>query len=416
MKQIADFHIHSRFSRACSPELNIANLDKAARIKGIDILGTGDFTHPEWFGELERDLIETKQGAGVYKYQDSQDDKVKFTLTSEVALIYKDSVRVRRLHLVLHAPSLEAVRELNKLLGARFNLKSDGRPILGISAPEFVKLVLNVHPKFLIYPAHIWTPWFSVFGSKSGFNDFKECFGSEAKNIFAFETGLSSDPEMNWRVPQLDKLTMLSSSDAHSLANLGREATILDLKKFTYDEIYQAIKKRDIKVLKGTLEYYPEGGMYHIDGHRDCKIGYGPSEADKHAGLCPVCGKKLTIGVASRVDELATRAAVIESYGESRKEGYALPNAPGFTKIIELDKLIAEALEVKSTGSVRVRKVYDELIAKLGSEFEILLNSAIEDIEKFSNKKTAESVRRMRAGEVRLSPGYDGLYGEVKVF
>lgn len=440
MQQIADFHIHSRFSRACSKNLTIKNLDQTGRIKGVQIIGTGDFTHPEWYSELRGELVEYKNSVipaqagilgdeknkdsrlrgndtttGLYIYKNAQDDKIKFTLTSEVALIYRDSLspsldsgvlqKVRRIHLVIHGPNLEAVDELNKVLGRKFNLRSDGRPILGISAPEFVKLVLSVHPDFLIYPAHIWTPWFSVFGSKSGFNSFDECFGDQAKHIYAYETGLSSDPEMNRRVSQLDKYTMLSNSDAHSLQNIGREANILELQDFTYNEIYQAIKNNDKKKIKGTIEYYPEGGMYHYDGHRDCGICFSPVETKKHNNLCPVCKRPIVVGVENRVEELA-----------DRKIDYKPKNARKVIKLIELDKIICQAVEIKSRDSKAVQKIYNELIAEFDNEFNILMNVSVKDIKKVAGEKVAEGVRRMRAGEVILKPGFDGQYGEVRVY
>lgn len=426
MQQIADFHIHSRFSRACSRDLTIKNLDKTGRLKGVQIIGTGDFTHPEWFRELASELVEMKDGSGLYRLRSGMDDKIKFTLTAEVALIYKDSTaKVRRIHLVVHGPSLEAVRELNEVLDKRFNIRSDGRPILGLSAPEFVKLCLDINPHFLIYPAHIWTPWFSVFGSKSGFDSFEECFREQTPHIFAYETGLSSDPAMNWRVPALDKLTCLSNSDAHSPANIGREATILELENFTYGEIYEAIKNRDVEKLKGTLEFYPEEGMYHLDGHRACGVCFTASEMKKYQGLCPVCHKPLTIGVASRIEELALRP-----------EGFALPEAPKFEKLIELDKIIAQMLGVKSRNSARVYRVYQQLIDNLGDELSILRTVEIKKIESFEDSsreaslsavtsekagakwgaKLAEGIARMRAGEVNVKPGFDGQYGEVRVF
>lgn len=463
MQQIADFHIHSRFSRACSRDLTLENLDATGRVKGVQIIGTGDFTQPEWFREMEEELEEIKKpkkivipgelqrgkgiqsheqnrldprlrrddkkegnGSGLYKLKSAIDDKIKFTLTSEVALIYKDLERVRRIHLVLHGPSIEAVRELNIFLGRRFNLRSDGRPILGISVPEFVKLVLSIHPNFLIYPAHIWTPWFSVFGSKSGFDSFEECFRDQTPNIFAYETGLSSDPEMNWRVPALDKLTMLSNSDAHSLQNIGREANIFELAVPTYLEIYEAIKTKDTNKLKGTIEFYPEEGMYHFDGHRDCGVSFAPSEFAKHHGICPVCKKPLTIGVGSRVaavagsygepkNELAAQPSP-DGFGVARPEGFVLPGAPGFEKLIELDKIIAQSLGVKSRGSVRVQRIYNDLINALGDEISILRMVKVEKIAEVGGNHLAEGIGRMRAGEVKIIPGFDGQYGEVKVF
>lgn len=409
MKQVLDLHIHSPYSRACSPQLTLVNIDKVCREKGVDIIATGDFTHPVWFKTLSTELKETFSGSGLYKLKSAKDEKIKFILSTEVALIYKDNDKVRRIHLVVHAPNLEAATEANKILGSRFNVKSDGRPILGIKAPEFVRLLLNINSKFLIYPAHIWTPWFAVFGSKSGFNTLEECFQEETENIYAYETGLSSDPEMNWRLSALDNLTLLSSSDAHSPINLGREATVMELsEKPSYQEIYEVIKyqKRgqDSGILY-TIEFYPEEGMYHLDGHRICSFSCLPEESRRLENICPVCQKPLVIGVLNRVDELADRPI-----------GYKPKNAPSFKKVIELDKLIAEALNIKSRSSKAVMIEYQRLIEYFGSEFNILLDVSLEDLGKMANAKIVEGISRMRAGRITISPGFDGQYGQVNIF
>ncbi|MBU4375670.1 endonuclease Q family protein, partial [Patescibacteria group bacterium] len=291
MKQIADLHIHSKYSRACSPQLTLENIDKTCRIKGIDIIATGDFTYPDWFFDIKNELQELKGSKGLYKLKSAEDDKVRFLLSTELALIYKKNNKCRRIHLVVHAPNIKAVEELNKYLDKKYNIRSDGRPILGMSAEELMKLCLSIHPKFLIYPAHLWTPWFAVFGSKSGFDSMGECFGKYTENIYAYETGLSSDPEMNWRLSSLDKLTLLSNSDAHSLPNIGREANVFNLKEISYDEIYDVISLRESRAtnaahanrknksyLDYTIEFYPEEGMYHYDGHRECGIRFSPEE------------------------------------------------------------------------------------------------------------------------------------------
>ncbi|MCX6796555.1 MAG: endonuclease Q family protein, partial [Candidatus Falkowbacteria bacterium] len=309
MQQIADLHIHSKYSRACSRDLVLEKIDQTCRIKGVDIIATGDFTFPAWFKDIKNCLTPSpspKQGeGGLFILKTAKDDKIKFLLSTELALIYKKGDRVRRIHIVVHAPNIAAVEELNNFLGNKYNIKSDGRPILGMRAEDLIKLCLSIHPQFLIYPAHIWTPWFSVFGSKSGFNSMEECFGEFTKDVYAYETGLSSDPEMNWRLSALDKLTLLSNSDAHSLPNIGREANVFDLEEITYDEIYQAIKTKDLKKIKYTIEFYPEEGMYHYDGHRDCHLRLSPAETKKYKGICPVCKKPITIGVMYRVEELA---------------------------------------------------------------------------------------------------------------
>ncbi len=474
MRQIADFHIHSKYSRACSSQLTLENIEKACRIKGVDIIATGDFTYPEWFLSIKDSLEEAPVlslrakpprrseaisvgataeiasssrggtprndiiggGGSLYKLKTATDNKIKFILSTELALIYKDGDRARRIHLVVHAPNIKAVEELNKYLDKKYNIRSDGRPILGMKAPDLVKLCLSIHHKFLIYPAHIWTPWFSVFGSKSGFNSMEECFKEETKNIYAYETGLSSDPEMNWRLSALDKLTLLSNSDAHSLQNIGREANVFELENATYDEIYDVMKnkkvspandlsrknpptppllkgviKDDAPLIKGvggikyTIEFYPEEGMYHSDGHRACGVRFSPAQTKKNKGICPICKKPLTIGVMNRVEELADRPA-----------GFILKNAPDLKRLVELDKIIAEALDIKSRHSRKVQLIYNDLIKRLGSELYILMDAPLEAIEKASLPHIAEGVKRVREGKLTVEPGFDGQYGTVKIF
>jgi len=404
MQQIADLHIHSKYSRACSRDLVLEKIDKTCRTKGIDIIATGDFTFPDWFESIKNELEEINN-SGLYKLKQAKDDKIKYILSTELALIYKKRDKCRRIHIVVMAPNVEAVQELNYYLDKKYNIKSDGRPILGMSAEELVKLCLSIHPKFLIYPAHIWTPWFAVFGSKSGFDSMEECFGEYTKNIYAFETGLSSDPEMNWRISALDNLTLLSNSDAHSLPNLAREANVFDLEDIAYDEIYEAIKNKNLGKLKYTIEFYPEEGMYHFDGHRDCGVSFEPSETKKHKGICPVCKKQLVIGVMNRVDELADREAGIKPEG-----------APGFKKLVELDKIIAESFGIKNRGSKKVQQEYNSLINTLGSELNILLKEDLENIKKLVKPEIAEGIRRVRNGELYIKPGFDGQYGYVKIF
>ncbi len=402
MRQIADFHIHSRYSRACSKDLTLTNIEKTCRAKGIDIVATGDFTYPDWFAAARKHLEEIEK-TGLYKLA-GKDGKIKFILSTELALIYKKGGKARRVHIVVHAPSIEAVEELNKYLDAKYNIRSDGRPILGLDAEKLVRLCLSINPKFLIYPAHIWTPWFSVFGSKSGFDSLEECFGQETGNIYAFETGLSSDPEMNWRLSALDKLTLLSNSDAHSLPNIGREANVFDLSDVTYDSVYYAIKNKDGR-LKFTIEFYPEEGMYHFDGHRACGVRFSPEETVKRKGICPVCKKPLTIGVMYRVNELADRPIGVNPKG-----------APNFRKLVELDKIIAEAMDIKSRSSKAVQAEYRNIIKYAGPELEVLLDTPLERIEDITTSDIAEGIRRVREGKLIIEPGFDGQYGTVKIF
>jgi len=412
MKQILDLHIHSKYSRACSSQLVLAHIDETCRTKGIDIIATGDFTYPEWFLNIKNELEEINN-SGLYKLKEAVDDKLKFLLSTELALIYKDAdpshkggaSKVRRIHIVVQAPNIKAVEELNNYLDKKYNIRADGRPILGMKAPELVKLCLSIHPKFLIYPAHAWTPWFAVFGSKSGFDSLEECFHDQTENIYAIETGLSSDPAMNWRLSALDKITILSNSDAHSLPNLGREANVMDLEKISYDEIYEAIKNKDLNKLKYTIEFYPEEGMYHFDGHRDCQIRFSPEETKKNKGICPVCKKPLTVGVMNRVNELA-----------DRPEGFEPKGAVPFKKLVELDKIIAEALDIKSRQSQQVQAEYNSLIKKGGSEMNVLLDEPLENLEKMTLPIIVEGIKRVREGKLIVEPGFDGQYGVVKIF
>lgn len=402
MKVVLDLHLHSKYSRACSPALTLTGIDVACRIKGVGVVASADFTYPAWFAGLKKDLAEIGN-SGLYKLKDS-DGAVKFLLSTELSLIYKQGGRARRVHLVVHAPNVAAVAELNEFLDKRYNIRSDGRPILGMSAIELVRLCLKIHPQFLIYPAHIWTPWFSVFGSKSGFDSLEECFGEETQNIYAYETGLSSDPEMNWRVSALDNLILLSNSDAHSPANIAREANVFELAEISYEEIYNIIKNKEKQKIS-TLEFYPEEGMYHWDGHRSCGFSINPAQGKNLKGICPKCKKSLVIGVANRVEELADC-----EFGRRPK------SASDYKKIVELDKIIAESLNIKSRQSKQVQAVYDGLIKNIGSELFILLEADLTKIAEVSGARLAEGVRRMREGELIIKPGYDGVYGEVRIF
>jgi uncharacterized protein (TIGR00375 family) len=408
MKQILDLHIHSKYSRACSSALTLPNIDAACRTKGIDIIATGDFTYPLWFKNIEEELEEVN-GGGLYQLKIKNEKlkiQTKFILSTEVALIYKDGgPHARRIHLVIMAPNIAAARKLNEYLDKHFNIRSDGRPILGMSAPDLVKICLDIHPQFLIFPAHIWTPWFSVFGSKSGFDKMEECFRDQTKNIYAYETGLSSDPEMNWRLSALDNLTLLSNSDAHSLANLGRECNEFDLNDFSYQEIYDIIKNKDLKKIIKTIEFYPEEGMYHFDGHAAHNISFTPAETKKHQGICPVCKKPLTIGVLNRVEELA-----------DRPEGDKPPKSYPYIKLVELDKIIAEALGVKSRSSKKVKIEYDRLIKNFGPELYILTDFPLEKMTGKIPPLIIEGIKRVREGRLEIKPGFDGQYGEIKIF
>ncbi len=403
MRYIADLHIHSKYSRACSKDLEIPKINEWAKIKGIQIVGSGDFTHPYWLKHLKENLVPDQPG--LFKFKGDK-DSVWFILTTELSCIYSQGEKVRRLHLCIFVPDFKTVDKINQaLLKRRVNLASDGRPIMGFHADELTKIILDINPKALVIPAHAWTPWFSVFGSYSGFNTLEECFGEVSQYIYSIETGLSSDPPMNWRLAALDKITLISNSDAHSPANLGREANVFDIpeSELSYEEIYRIIKEKDRKRFLYTIEFFPEEGKYHFDGHRTCNIQFSPAETKKHKGICPVCKKPLTIGVLNRVDELANRA-----------DGFKL-NTISYKSLVPLPEIIAEALGV-GKGSKKVSLAYQDLIKKGGNEFKILLDLSLADLEKITTPEIVLGIKNVRAGNVDISAGYDGVYGVVKVF
>jgi uncharacterized protein (TIGR00375 family) len=400
MKFIADFHIHSKYSRATSRDMDLENLDKWAKIKGINVLGAGDFTHPVWFENLKAKLAPAEQG--LFKLKNS-DGQTRFILTSEISCIYSKAGKVRKVHIIIFAPSFEAVERINKGLEMVGNLKSDGRPILGLDAKELVRIALEASPDCFIVPAHAWTPWFSVFGSKSGFDSIEECFEEYSKHIFAIETGLSSDPAMNWRLSSLDKISLISNSDAHSPRKIGREANVFDT-EISYDAIVLAIKEKDPKRFLYTIEFFPEEGKYHFDGHRLCGVSLSPKETKKYNEICPSCGRPLTVGVLSRVENLA-----------DRKEGEKPADGIPFKSLIPLEEVIADALGV-SSRTKQVEEKYYNLIKEFGNEFNILLDVSAEDLKKSGLPKIAEGIIKVRERKVNIIPGYDGLYGKVKIF
>lgn len=394
--------------------MNIASLYRWGKLKGISIIGTGDFTHPAWFAELQEKLEPAE--AGLFRLKDEfareqdqflpqscRDASMRFILTVEVSTIYKRHEKVRKVHSVLVVPSFKAAAQINHDLGQIGNLTADGRPILGLDTEELLKITLNSDPDALFIPAHIWTPWFSIFGSKSGFDSLEEAFGDLASEIVAVETGLSSDPAMNLRVGELQKLTMVSHSDAHSPAKLGREANVISA-ELTYHDIIGAIRTNDQRFV-GTVEFYPEEGKYHVDGHRACGVILSPEETKKVAGLCPECGKPLTVGVQYRVDELATQPA-----------DYRHPSSKQVEYIIPLAEILAELHGVKSVSSPRVQQQYHQLLAEFGNEFSILRTVPTGEIKRRGFIQLAEGLERMRAGQVTVTPGYDGVYGVIKVF
>jgi uncharacterized protein (TIGR00375 family) len=396
--------------------MDVDNLNKWARIKGIKVLGTGDFTHSLWLKELKEKLEPAEPGLFKMKKNQivrlnndwllnnhEQDDGTRFMLTSEISCIYSKNNRTRKIHIIIFAPSFSVVEKINTHLGWIGNLKADGRPILGLDAKELLKIVLNISSECLIVPAHIWTPWFSLFGSNSGFDSIEECFDEYAKYIYAGETGLSSDPAMNWRLSALDKIALISNSDSHSPAHIGREANVFET-EVSYPAIIEAIKTKDPQKFLYTIEFFPEEGKYHFDGHRNCQISLSPQEAKKFKNICPQCGRPLTIGVLHRVDDLA-----------DRKEGEKPTGAIPFKHLVALEEIIADAFGM-GVASKAVREEYKNLIKRFGSEFKILLEVSREQIEQASSTEIAEGVMRVREGKVDVEPGYDGEYGKIKIF
>lgn len=405
MKFIADLHIHSKYSRATSRDMEVETLSLWAKRKGIKVLGTGDFTHPLYFLELRTKLRPLGNGLYVLREEKRNESSESpcFMLTAEVSNMFTQGGQGRRVHTLLFAPSLEVVEKINSKLSKFGKISSDGRPIFGFPVKDLVKMVLDISSECLLIPAHAWTPWFSVFGANSGFNSLAECFEEEAKHIFAIETGLSSDPEMNWRLSALDEITLISNSDAHSPTRLGREANIFNC-EMSYAGIARAIREKDPHRLLYTIEFFPEEGKYHFDGHRNCQILLSPRETRKLGGLCPVCGKKLTLGVMYRVEELA-----------DRPEGAFSPKAIPSLHMVPLDEIIAEALGV-GPNSAAVEKEYLRLIAQGGTEFNILLELAPEELASFTPPLILEGILRVREGRLQITPGYDGVFGRIQIF
>ena len=408
MPFIADLHIHSRHSRATSKDMTLESLWKWAQLKGINVVGTGDFTHPKWFHELKEKLEYNDNKLFKLNKNNQNDDipslcrsEVYFLLATEISCIYSKNGKTRKVHCLVFVPDLSAASKLIAVLTRIGNLSSDGRPILGLDAKRLLEIILEISPEAMLVPAHAWTPHFSVFGSSSGFDSLAECFDELAQFIYAIETGLSSDPPMNWRLSSLDRITLISNSDAHSPAKLGREANIFDT-GISYKEITDAIKTRN--GFLGTIEFFPAEGKYHYDGHRVCGVNLSPEETIKHNYLCPVCGKKVTVGVMHRVEKLA-----------DRKNGFRPEGAPPFFSLIPLSEIIAETIKV-GVNSKAVKKEYLGLLEKLGNEFSILMNTPLHDIERAGAPLLREAIDRMRSGNVHIVPGFDGEYGKIKIF
>lgn len=427
MKIIADLHIHSKYSRAVSKDMTPENLDIWARKKGITVMGTGDFTHPKWFEEL-KDKLEPAEN-GLYQLKNGHDGQssasailTRFLLTVEIAVIYSKNGKTRRIHHLVFAPSFTAVEKINKRLAKIGNLAADGRPILGLDSKELLKIVKDADPAAVLVPAHAWTPWFSVFGSMSGFDSLEECFEELTSEIFAVETGLSSDPAMNWRVPVLEHIALISNSDSHSLRKIGREANIFNC-EFSYDGIVKAIRSRDPKKFLYTIEFFPEEGKYHYDGHRDLHHYQSPQETKKAGGRCIQCGAKVTVGVLSRVEELAD---IHNPPSPPYLKGGKNKNPPlkvrggeegllriPYKSLVPLQEIIADIRRV-GVASKRVQAAYEAMIERFGSEFGILLDTSHSELARYS-PEIAEGIACVREGRVTIMPGYDGEYGKVTI-
>ena len=414
MKFIADLHIHSKFSRATSREMTFDNLAYWAKVKGLSLVASGDFTHPEWLflskeklepmgnGLLRLKNILPPQNGYLKNFGCSTRD-VSFILSTEISFIYSKKGKVRKIHLLLLAPDFEAVEKINSRLAGLGNLRSDGRPILGMDAKNFVKIVADLCPECVVIPSHIWTPWFSLFGANSGFDTIEECFEEMTPFIFALETGLSSDPPMNWRLSALDKYVLVSNSDAHSPSRLGREANVFDT-DFSYKGLVSALRSRNPERFLHTIEYFPEEGKYHFDGHRRCGVLFSPKESLAHRDLCPKCGKKLTIGVMHRVEELA-----------DREEGTRPPARIPHRNLIPLNEVIAEAID-KTAECQSVWDIYFRLIHEFGNELKILLEVPTAELGRLQPERVSLGVDRMRRGKVKILPGHDGDYGKINLF
>ena len=434
MNFVADLHLHSKYSRAVSQEMVLSQMAKWANIKGIDILSASDFTHPLWLREIKSQLEEASEGLYALKSSASAKalaDKQKkplFLLSTEISSIFKQGDKLRRIHNLVFTPNIETVEKINKeFLRRGFNLSSDGRPIIGLSSVGLLEVLLSIDPKILLIPCHVWTPHFGMYGSASGFDSIEESFGKYSEYIYGVETGLSSDPEMNWQMEELKTRSILSFSDAHSNPKMGREATVFAQRKngisnLSYEDILQAIKKApDSKLKIGyTIEFYPEEGKYHFSGHRNCNVVRGPDETRKDGNICPVCKRRLTEGVLYRVQELSDERLI-------RNVGTKIsPNGikwytditkihPPFVKLVPLLEIVAEALS-STSSSQKVRSVYFNLCEELGSEIQVLLKTPIAKLEKLAGPKVAQGIDKVRRGDIVIDPGFDGEYGKVKIW
>lgn len=403
MRVIADLHIHGPYSRATSERMCVEETARFAKIKGLDVVGTGDFTHPKWFDDLSQNLIPDSD-TQLYKLKNGKSPTVRFMVTTEVCTIFSHMNDAKKIHHVILSPSLEAAAQINDRLSKYGDLQTDGRPTLSVSASTLVEEVMEASPANMVFPAHAWTPWFSIFGAFSGFDSIEECYEDMTKHIHALETGLSSDPPMNWRLSKLDRFTLVSNSDSHSFWpwRIGRESNVFELDKMSYEQITETIKLKDAARFKFTIETDPAYGKYHWTGHRDCNVSLCPKEAIKFANICPVCRKKLTKGVEQRVEELA-----------DRQDGFSPEGAIGFMRLLPLSEIIATVLSLDSPSAQKVWSVYNSLVARFGNEYTVLMDAERDQLNAIAGKEIADAVLKVRECKAKVIPGYDGVYGQL---
>lgn len=405
MRIVADFHIHSKYSRATSEQMSVDEIIRYAPIKGLNLVGTGDFTHSQWLKELKATLLKDDE-INLYMPLKTPNSPLKFMVTGEVATIFFYEGKLRKIHHLIFTPCFETAEQINDRLRHFGDLSVDGRPILDMSAAALVEEIIEVSKENVVIPAHIWTPWFSLFGDFNGFDRIEDCYQDSTKYIFALETGLSSDPPMNWRLSALDKYTLVSNSDSHSSWpwRIGREANVFELEKFTYDAVVDAIRSNDPKRFLFTIETYPDYGKYHWTGHRNCKISMSSEEVKKVGIFCPICHKKLTKGVEQRVDELA-----------DRPPGYRPKNVPNFYRLLPLSEVIQAVLNVSYPGTQKVWSIYDKLISRFGNEYSVLLDAPLSDLVKTVELRIANAILKVREERLKVTPGYDGVYGKIEI-
>jgi len=406
MRVIADFHIHSKYSRATSEQMEINEITRYAPVKGLNLVGTGDFTHARWLKELKENLMLDEE-TDLYKTTKKAESFIRFIVTGEVATVFSFENKVRKIHHLILTPSFDTAAQVNDRLSRYGNLVVDGRPILDMSAAELVEQVIEASKENVVIPAHIWTPWFSLFGDFNGFDRIEDCYEDMTKHIFALETGLSSDPPMNWRLSTLDRFTLVSNSDSHSSWpwRIGREANVFELKNLTYREIVDSIRSKDIKRFLFTIETYPDYGKYHWTGHRECKVSMSSEEAKKYSNTCPVCRKKLTKGVEQRVNELADRPA-----------GFMPEGTPQFMRLLPLSEVIQTVLGTAYPGVQKVWTVYNKLVLKFGNEYNVLIDAPFNELTETVDPIIAEAIIRVREERLTVIPGYDGVYGKIEIF